>query len=183
MATKAAAARAFDDAFHRAWANVDTSKIDAYVDEHGIEAFIERCARKCAGSGAAANVGGLAVSAGLFVPDAVYMFVQQVKITHAVVYHLRGEKHLELRELFRVMAKGMGVRMVGNRTAESVAELAAKLTARLMARSGARLSFAQMAKLVPIAGGIVGGGMNYLLVRKFGQEMLAHSARYLAGAV
>lgn len=145
--------------------------------EHAIQRLIATHQRLLAGSGFATGVGG-AITLPIAIPtDLTVLYLQQARLVAAIA-HLRGYdvKSDEVRSVILLtllgstgagIATSFGIEL-GNKLAMSALkqipgkvfiEINKKVGFRLVTKAGTK-GLVNMTKLIPLAGGIVGAGVN-----------------------
>ena len=145
--------------------NLDSFKIQQKVDEMGIQAYINHCARLAAASGAAAGAGG-GVTLALGIPaDIANTVTQQFRVTLAVIYYRTGRYAVRFDEFMKIVALSLGVEVSVKGLQFLVAKVAQEVLKRLTAGT--------VGRLIPLVGAAVGGGLNYVFIKGIGSTLLA----------
>jgi hypothetical protein len=142
--------------------NVDNYKVKEAVDSGGIDAFINRCAKLAATSGAAAGVGGIA-SAIALPADAINLVLQHIRVTLAVIYDKTGSYDVSFAQLLPVLGASVGVTAGALGGAALAYHIAGRIAVRLVAGSAGRV--------IPILGAVVGGSLNYGYIKAVGKVL------------
>lgn len=144
-------------------------KLDGYsisekVDKHGINNYINRCAVLAAGTGAITGAGGgFTLILGL-PADLINTITQQFKVVLAVVYERTGNYKISFSEFMKVVGVSVGVEVAATGVKFLSQKIAQEIAKRLVARG--------FAKVVPIIGGAVGGGVNFYFIKSTGGALL-----------
>jgi hypothetical protein len=149
--------------FRRVYDSINQYGIKKGVDEMGIDAFIEHCARLAAGTGAVTGFGG-PVTFLIGIPaDMVNNLTQQFRVTLGVIYHRRGTYNIAFDEFMSIVAVSVGVEAGLIMTRGVLEHIAERLLIRMGARVGGRL--------IPLVGAVVGGTTNYFFIKGVGRSM------------
>ena len=149
--------------FRRVFDSINQHGIKKGVDEMGIDAFIEHCARLAAGTGALTGLGGpITMIIGL-PADMLNNLTQQFRVTLGVIYHRKGTYNISFTEFMSVVALSIGIEAGLLMTRNVLERIAQRLLIRMGARSGGRL--------IPLAGAIIGSATNYFFIRSIGRSV------------
>ena len=149
--------------FKRVFDSINQHGIKKGVDEMGIDAYIEHCARLAAGTGAIAGLGGpITFIVGLPV-DMLNNLTQQFRVTLGVIYHRRGTYNIAFDEFMSIVAISIGVEASLLMTRAVLENVAERLLLRMGARAGGRL--------IPFVGALVGSATNYLFIKSIGKSV------------
>src|ERR1700754_4563272 len=149
--------------FRRVFESINQHGIKKGVDEMGIDAFIEHCARLAAGTGALTGLGGpLTMIIGL-PADLLNNLTQQFRVTLGVIYHRRGTYQIAFDEFMSIVAISVGVEASLLMTRAVLENVAERLLLRMGARAGGRL--------IPLVGALVGSATNYLFIKSIGKSI------------
>jgi hypothetical protein len=149
--------------FRRVFDSINQHGIKKGVDEMGIDAFIEHCARLAAGTGALTGFGGpLTMIIGL-PADMLNNLTQQFRVTLGIIYHRRGTYHVAFDEFMSVVAVSIGIEATLLMTRTVLKNIAERLLIRMGVRAGGRL--------IPLAGALVGSATNYLFIKSIGKSL------------
>jgi hypothetical protein len=149
--------------FRRVFDSINQYGIKKGVDEMGIDAFTEHCARLAAGTGAVTGLGGpVTFLVGLPV-DMINNLTQQFRVTLGVIYHRRGTYNIAFDEFMSVVAVSIGVEAGLIMTRAVLERIAERLLIRMGARAGGRL--------IPLVGALVGGATNYFFIKGIGKSV------------
>jgi len=160
---KAQAIKLSNEGFRQIFDHIDQLNIKKGVDRMGIDKFIDQCAYLAAGSGVISGSGGVFTMA-LGIPlDFANLIAQQFRVTMAIMYYNRGSYQITFDEFMKLVATSLKVDAgvtLSKTMMESVAE---KILLLLGTRTAERL--------VPIVGGIIGGGTNYLFIQRMAKRV------------
>jgi len=149
--------------FRRVYDSINQYGIKKGVDEMGIDAFIEHCARLAAGTGAVTGLGG-PVTFLIGIPaDMVNNLTQQFRVTLGVIYHRRGTYNIAFDEFMSIVAISVGVEAGLIMTRGVLEHIAERLFIRMGAKVGGRL--------IPLVGAVVGGATNYFFIKGIGRSV------------
>jgi hypothetical protein len=149
--------------FRRVYESINLYGIKKGVDEMGIDAFIEHCARLAAGTGAVTGLGG-PVTFLIGIPaDMINNLTQQFRVTLGVIYHRRGTYNIAFDEFMSIVAISVGVEAGLIMTRGVLEHIAERLFVRMGARAGGRL--------IPLVGAVVGGTTNYFFIKGVGRSV------------
>ncbi|MBS1662349.1 MAG: hypothetical protein JST68_15000 [Bacteroidetes bacterium] len=149
--------------FRRVFDSINQYGIKKGVDEMGIDAFIEHCARLSAGTGAITGIGGPFTFLIGIPADLLNNLTQQFRVTLGVIYYRRGTYNIGFDEFMSIVAISLGVEASLLITRTVLEKIAERILLRLGARAGGRL--------IPIAGAIVGSATNYLFIKSIGKSV------------
>jgi len=143
--------------FRRVYDSINQYGIKKGVDEMGIDAFVEHCARLAAGTGAVTGLGG-AVTFLIGIPaDMVNNLTQQFRVTLGIIYHRRGTYNIAFDEFMSIVAVSVGVEAGMIMTRGVLEHVAERLLIRMGAKAGGRL--------IPLVGAVIGGTTNYFFIK------------------
>jgi hypothetical protein len=160
---KAHALKLSTGGFEQIFDRIDQLNIKKGVDKMGLDKFIEQCAYLAAGSGVLTGSGGLITMVAGIPLDFANLVAQQFRVTMAIMYYNRGSYQVTFDEFMALVATSLKVESgitLSKTMLESVAE---KLLMLLGARTAERM--------VPIVGGIIGGGTNYLFIKRMAKSV------------
>ena len=149
--------------FRRVYKSINQYGIKKGVDEMGIDAFIEHCARLAAGTGAVTGLGGAATFLVGIPADMVNCLTQQFRVTLGIVYHRRGTYNIAFDEFMSIVAVSVGVEAGMMMTRSVLEHIAERLFARMGARAGGRL--------IPLMGAVIDGTTNYFFLKGVGRSV------------
>jgi hypothetical protein len=151
------------EGFKQIFDRIDQLNIKKGVDRMGLDKFIEQCAYLAAGSGVISGSGGF-VTMLVGVPlDFVNLLTQQFRVTMAILYYNRGSYDIGFEEFMSLVATSLKVDAgvtISKTMMENVAE---KLLMVLGTRTAERL--------IPIVGAAIGGGTNYLFIKRMAKSV------------
>lgn len=149
--------------FKRVFDSINQYGIKKGVDEMGIDAYIEHCARLAAGTGAITGLGG-PVTFLVGIPfDLLNNITQQFRVTLGVIYHRRGTYNIAFDEFMSIVAVSVGVE-VGLLVSRTMLENTAE---RLLIRMGAKAT----GRLIPFVGAVIGSTANYIFIKTIGKSV------------
>ena len=97
--------------------------------------------------------------------DFANLLTQQFRVTMAVMYHNRGTYQISFEEFISLVAASLKVE-AGVAISKTVMEgIAEKMLLMLGTRTAERL--------VPIVGGVIGGGTNYVFIKRMAKSVKA----------
>ncbi|WDF56775.1 hypothetical protein [Mucilaginibacter sp. KACC 22063] len=150
--------------FRKIFDHLDQLKIKKGVDKLGIEKFINQCAFLAAGSGAIIGLGGFSTIL-IGVPlDIANLITQQFRVTMAIAYYNTGSTSLDFNDFMRIVASSLRVdtgMAISKNVMEEVAE-------KLMVNIGSKTA----ERLMPVVGAAIGGTVNYLFIKRIGDNLL-----------
>jgi hypothetical protein len=149
--------------FKRVFDSINQHGIKKGVDEMGIDAYIEHCARLAAGTGAITGFGGPITFIVGLPADMLNNLTQQFRVTLAVIYHRRGTYNIAFDEFISVVAISVGIEAGLLMTRSLLENLAERLLLRMGARAGGRL--------IPFVGALVGSATNYFFIKSIGKSV------------
>jgi hypothetical protein len=156
--------RQIENSFKFIHKNLDGYSISKKVDEIGIEAYINRCATLAATTGAVAGAGGgVTLLVGL-PADMINTITQQFKVTLAVIYNETGRYKVSFKEFMKVVGLSVGIEMGVKGLEFLTVKIAKELLKRLASRTAGRI--------IPIIGGVIGGGVNFIFIKSIGGTLL-----------
>ena len=150
--------------FKQIFEHINQLNIKKGVDKMGLDKFIEQCAWLAAGSGVVSGSGGLlTLAAGIPFDFANLVTQPDTRVTMAVMYHNRGTYQLSFEEFISLVAASLKVE-AGVAISKTVMEgIAEKLLLMLGTRTAERM--------VPVVGGVIGGGTNYLFIKRMAKSV------------
>jgi len=151
------------EGFKKIFDHIDQLNVKRGVDKLGLDKFIEQCAYLAAGSGVISGSGGVFTMAIGIPLDFINLITQQFRVTMAITYYNRGSYQMDYDEFMALVATSLKVDAgvtLSKTMMESVAE---KLLLMLGTRTAERL--------VPIVGGVIGGGANYLFIKRMAKSV------------
>ena len=155
---KNSAIKLSNEGFRQIFDHIDQLNIKKGVDRMGIDKFIEQCAYLAAGSGVISGSGGL-FTMGLGIPlDFANLIAQQFRVTMAIMYHNKGSYQVTFEEFMKLVATSLKVDAGITLSKTMMESIAEKILLLLGTRTAERL--------IPIVGGIIGGGTNYLFIKR-----------------
>jgi hypothetical protein len=160
---KVQAQKLSQEGFRKIFDHIDQLNIKRGVDKMGLDKFIEQCAYLAAGSGVISGSGGVITMAVGIPLDFINLITQQFRVTMAITYYNRGSYKMDYDEFMLLVATSLKVDAgvaISKTMMESIAE---KLLLMLGTRTAERL--------VPIIGGAIGGGANYLFIKRMAKSV------------
>lgn len=149
--------------FKRVFDSINQYGIKKGVDEMGIDAYIEHCARLAAGTGAITGLGG-PITFIIGIPaDMLNNLTQQFRVTLGVIYHRRGVYNIAFDEFMSIVAISIGVEAGLLMTRAVLENIAERVLLRMGARAGGRL--------IPLVGALVGSATNYFFIKSIGKSV------------
>src|SRR3984885_4069087 len=149
--------------FKQIFEHINQLNIKKGVDKMGLDKFIEQCAWLAAGSGVVSGSGGMLTLAAGIPFDFANLLTQQFRVTMAVMYHNRGCYQISFEEFISLVAASLKVEAgvaISKTLMEGIAE---KMLMMLGTRTAERL--------VPIVGGVIGGGTNYIFIKRMAKSV------------
>jgi hypothetical protein len=160
---KAQVSRLAQDGFHKIFNQIDQLGIKNSVDRMGLDKFINQCAYLAAGSGVVTGVGG-ALTTAIGIPiDMLNLITQQFRITLAIHYRYRGAYVISFEEFIKIVAASLSVEAGIAMTKTVMEGIAEKLLVKIGSKTAGRL--------IPIAGAVIGGGANYLYIKRMAEAV------------
>ena len=147
-----------NEGFKQIFEHINQLNIKKGVDKMGLDKFIDQCAYLAAGSGVISGSGGLVTMAAGLPFDFANLIAQQFRVTMAIMYYNRGSYEVTFDEFMAIVATSLKVDAgitISKTMMESIAE-------KLLLMFGTRAA----ERLVPVIGGIIGGGTNYLFIKR-----------------
>ncbi len=149
--------------FKKLYDQLQNEDIKETVDDIGIDAFIDKCARYAAMSGAAAGFAGFATMVVGVPLDVVNNVFQQFRVTLAVLYHKKGIYKPSFAEFMTIVGLSVGVE-VGATIGKSVMiAIARQILVRMTASTAG--------KAIPFFGAVIGGSVNYGFIKLIGTSV------------
>jgi len=149
--------------FKQIFNQIDQLNIKKGVDAMGIDKFINQCALLAAGSGLITGVGGVGTMLVGTPLDVINIITQQFRVTLAISYHNTGKYKISFDDFFKIVASSVKADTklaISKNIMEEVAE-------KILMNLGSKLS----RRLVPVAGGVIGGTINYLFIKGLANEL------------
>ncbi|NEZ54146.1 hypothetical protein DXZ20_00175 [Leptolyngbyaceae cyanobacterium CCMR0081] len=157
--------KALADLFEKAFDTLDPQEIKKAVDEHGIDKFISRCAKRSAIIGGICGAGGLTTGL-LGLPFDVWNnVIQQFRVTLGVIYHQRGICSVGFHDFMKIVGVSVGVETGASVTSTVMLLIAFQILTRL--------GVSNVAGAVPITGSVVRGSVNYAFISGIGAAVKA----------
>jgi hypothetical protein len=160
---KSQALKLSQEGFKQIFDRIDQLNIKKGVDKMGLDKFIKQCACLAAGSGVISGSGGLLTMAVGIPLDFVNLLTQQFRVTMAIMYYNRGSYQISFDEFMSLIATSLKVDAgitISKTMMESVAE-------KLLIVFGTRTA----ERLIPIVGAVIGGGTNYLFIKRMAKSV------------
>ncbi|MGR3279136.1 hypothetical protein ACSYAD_29145 [Acaryochloris marina NIES-2412] len=153
------------DAFAKAYNQLNTTEIAHTVDDIGIDAFIERCARYAATTGAATSVGGaFTMVAGLPI-DIINVISQQFRVTMGVIYYKKRILRPSFEEFMKIVGISVGVEIGATVGKAILIAIANKILARLAISMGGKTI------PLPFVGAAIVATANYGFIKAIGHTV------------
>ncbi|RJQ80752.1 hypothetical protein D5S17_06845 [Pseudonocardiaceae bacterium YIM PH 21723] len=152
-----------------AYKRLNGEAIKEAVDQDGIHAYIDQCAKLAAGTGLVSGMGGLVTMVLGMGADVTNTVTQQFRVTLAVIYHRTGRHTVSSEEFFKIVGLSLGI-SAGAKGLQYGAKL---LTKKIAASLAKKLSSRAAARIVPVLGAVTGAGINYAFIRSQGKALLA----------
>ncbi|HZY39475.1 MAG TPA: hypothetical protein VFE53_22620 [Mucilaginibacter sp.] len=149
--------------FKQIFEHINQLHIKKGVDKMGLDKFIEQCAWLAAGSGVVSGSGGMLTLAAGIPFDFANLLTQQFRVTMAIMYCNRGTYQISFEEFMSLVATSLKVEAgvaISKTMMEGIAE---KMLMMLGTRTAERL--------VPIVGGVIGGGTNYIFIKRMAKSV------------
>ena len=149
--------------FKQIFNQIDQLNIKKGVDAMGIDKFTNQCALLAAGSGLITGVGGVGTMLIGTPLDVINIITQQFRVTLAISYHNTGKYKISFDDFFKIVAssvKADAKLAISKNIMEEVAE-------KILMNLGSKL----IRRLVPVAGGVIGGTINYLFIKGLANEL------------
>jgi len=154
------------------------------------EKYAKMAARLCAASGFTSGIGGVATTIGLAGVDLVNMAARLYWLNQklALIHGFDPESDLDNQRAYMIFMVALGIDQVTQATIRTIVTKAATANLRRRGPSsvpviriimqiakglGVRITQVQAGKLVPVVGGLVGGGVNYWFAKSVAKQMLA----------
>ncbi|MBP0614788.1 hypothetical protein [Jiella mangrovi] len=151
--------------------NVESIKKD--VDEKGIDAVINQAALWAGATGAVAGTGGAVTMVFGLPVSVINTLVQQFRVTMAVIHHKRQSVVPSFEDFMKIVGLLLGVQIGATMTRSLLLNIAGQI--------GARVATGGFAMAVPVLGGVVGGGANYLYIRGIGASLKRMNMKVIEG--
>jgi len=151
--------------FKQIFEHINQLNIKKGVDKMGLDKFIEQCAWLAAGSGALSGSGGMLTMLAGIPFDFANLLTQQFRVTMAILYHERGTYKVSFEEFMALVATSLKVEAgvaISKTMMESIAE-------KILMVFGTRAA----ERMVPIVGGAIGGGTNYIFIKRMAKSVKA----------
>ena len=156
--------------FKQIFEHINQLNIKKGVDKIGLDKFIEQCAWLAAGTGVVSGSGGMFTLIAGIPFDFANLITQQFRVTMAVMYYNRGTYQVSFEEFMSLVATSLKVEAgvaISKTMMEGIAE-------KLLMLFGTRTA----ERLVPVVGGVIGGGTNYVFIKRMAKSVkemqLAH---------
>ena len=157
--------RQIESSFKFIHENLDGFKISENVDKMGIDGYINYCAGLAATTGAIAGAGG-GVTLLLGIPaDIANTISQQFRVTLAVIYQKTGKYNISFKEFMKIVGLSIGVEAGAKGVEYLTIKIAQEITKKLFSRG--------VGRIIPIVGGLVGGGINFAFIKATGSTLKA----------
>jgi hypothetical protein len=150
--------------FKQIFNRIDQLGIKKGVDTMGIDKFVNQCAYLAAGSGLVTGVGGVGTILIGTPLDVINLITQQFRVTLAISYHQTGNSRISFENFFKIVAssvKSDAQLAISKNIMEEVAE-------KILMGLGSKAT----RRLIPVAGGLIGGTINYLFIKKVAKELM-----------
>lgn len=150
--------------FKQIFNQIDQLGIKKGVDTMGIDKFITQCALLAAGSGIVTGVGGISTALVGMPLDLINLITQQFRVTLAISYYTTGRYQIRFDDFFKIVASSLKAdtgMVVSKNLMEEVAE-------KVLVNLGSKTS----QRLIPIFGGIIGGTVNYLFIKRVADTLI-----------
>jgi len=151
--------------FRQIFEHINQLNIKKGVDKMGLDKFIEQCAWLAAGTGVVSGSGGMFTLIAGIPFDFANLVTQQFRVTMAIMYHNRRTYQISFEEFMALVATSLKVEAgvaISKTMMEGVAE-------KLLMLFGTRTA----ERLVPIVGGVIGGGTNYVFIKRMAKSLKA----------
>jgi len=149
--------------FKQIFNQINQLNIKKGVDTMGIDKFINQCALLAAGSGIITGIGGLGTMLVGTPLDVINIITQQFRVTLAISYHNTGKYKISFDDFFKIVASSVKADAKLAISKNIMEEVAEKILMSLGSRASRRL--------IPVAGGIIGGTINYLFIKGLAKEL------------
>ena len=149
--------------FKQIFEHINQLNIKKGVDKMGLDKFIEQCAWLAAGTGVVSGSGGMFTLIAGIPFDFANLLTQQFRVTMAIMYHNRGTYQISFEEFMSLVATSLKVEAgvaISKTMMEGIAE-------KLLMMFGTRTA----ERLVPIVGGVIGGGTNYVFIKRMAKSV------------
>lgn len=160
---KTMAQKLADAGFRQIFEHINQLNIKKGVDKMGLDKFIDRCAWLAAGTGVVSGSGGMFTLIAGVPFDFANLVTQQFRVTMAIMYYNRGTYQITFEEFMSLVATSLKVEAgvaISKTMIEAVAE-------KLLLLFGTRTA----ERMVPIVGGVIGGGANYLFIKRMAKSV------------
>lgn len=145
--------------------NLDGFNIKKKVDKIGIKPYINYCAGLAASTGAVSGFGGGATLVFSLPADIINTISQQFRVTLAIIYHRTSKYNISFKEFMKIVGLSIGVEA----GFKGIEFLTMKVAKELLKRLGSRAA----GRVIPILGGLVGGGLNFGFIKSVGTSLLS----------
>ncbi|WP_214228295.1 hypothetical protein [Pedobacter sp. B4-66] len=149
--------------FKQIFNQIDQLNIKKGVDTMGIDKFINQCALLAAGSGLITGIGGVGTMLVGTPLDVINIITQQFRVTLAISYHNTGKYKISFEDFFKIVASSVKADAKLAISKNIMEEVAEKILMSLGSRASRRL--------IPVAGGVIGGTINYLFIKGLAKEL------------
>lgn len=152
-----------DAGFRQIFEHINQLNIKKGVDKMGLDKFIDRCAWLAAGTGVVSGSGGMFTLIAGIPFDFANLLTQQFRVTMAIMYYNRGTYQISFEEFMSLVATSLKVEAgvaISKTMMEGIAE-------KLLMLFGTRTA----ERMVPIVGGVIGGGANYLFIKRMAKSV------------
>jgi len=160
---KTMAQKLADAGFRQIFEHINQLNIKKGVDKMGLDKFIDRCAWLAAGTGVVSGSGGMFTLIAGIPFDFANLLTQQFRVTMAIMYYNRGTYQISFEEFMSLVATSLKVEAgvaISKTMMEGIAE-------KLLMLFGTRTA----ERMVPIVGGVIGGGANYLFIKRMAKSV------------
>ncbi|MGZ3872758.1 MAG: hypothetical protein ACXVJD_07560 [Mucilaginibacter sp.] len=155
---KTQAGKLSQQGFKQIFDRIDQLNIKKGVDKMGLDKFIEQCAYLAAGSGVLSGSGGVFTMIVGIPLDFANLITQQFRVTMAIMYYNRGSYQVGFEEFMSLIATSLKIEAGVTLTKTMMEGIAEKLLMILGTRTAERL--------VPVVGAVIGGGANYIFIKR-----------------
>jgi hypothetical protein len=160
---KSQALKLSNEGFKQIFDRIDQLSIKKGVDKIGLDKFIDQCAYLAAGSGVISGSGGFITMIVGIPLDFANLIAQQFRVTMAILYYNRGSYEISFDEFMSLVATSLKVDAGITISKTMMENIAEKLLLVLGTRTAERL--------VPVVGAVIGGGTNYLFIKRMAKSV------------